>query len=884
MDTGMPMGGLGSAFTLTPAGTTPALSLLNGVHVTAPEGEPVRLRNLFFAERETDAPIEVVDPAGVLRINRYQPLRRGDGQPWLRGSETPDEVRSAIAAMAAHPTLYRENEPALKRWHVGLSPRTTACLGRGASPLLSRSLLLDVFGGTLSLRTRFAGSLTGDMEAAVLAGQSAYPSKDMRYAALYPVAETDYASGSHALGIKVRSFSPVISGDERACSLPVSVTEVVLENPTSCPLEATLAWTLENLVGDQIIKARPGVQDAWFRLVRTASYQHGEILRSSLEGGEGGRKALGLRLGQAEGGLEGDLAGSMALLLECDTPGSGFYATVNPSAYASEEESLVAEALRTGRIMPWHADILPSGRERRMGALCATVVVPPGGKRSLAFALALDFPHIRMRGFSSEKKYTTHFPQPEGRSDAIALEALARREDYLGRIAADHAAAGSLGGLPGLLGQAPDEGARARFETMLVNSLGFLADATVWDVEDRFWVRECADYPFFNSLDVYFYGSFSVLRLLPRLDGCVLREFSRAVLAGDPTPRRFWEYSHHPYADLPDPRHEGPRGVPGAVPHDMGSPFDPAPDAYIWHNVKHWKDLAPKFLLMVWRHYRLTGDKAFLADCREACFSALDYLSRMRGPGESIPLTDGTDDTFDNLASHGISVYCGSLWVAALFAGAAIAEETGQTDLAEEWRAQGHLARRDLERNLWDEEAGGYRFYRIPETAAVNDHVFADQLLADLWLDLLGLPAITPQPRRVRAAKMVLENNFRRNSPGVGAANLCARGGDALPAFQAQDIWLGVQYSLAAAALKAGEAAGAWELLEAQYQNLYEKARIPFGAPEGFNATTSGSSESPSGAASRQGPAPLHYTAGRYLRPGMVWVFAWPFGKPDISG
>jgi uncharacterized protein (DUF608 family) len=316
----------------------------------------------------------------------------------------------------------------------------------------------------------------------------------------------------------------------------------------------------------------------------------------------------------------------------------------------------------------------------------------------------------------------------------------------------------------------------------------------------------------------------------------------------------------------------------------MGSPFDPAPDAYIWHNVKHWKDLAPKFLLMVWRHYRLTGDKAFLADCREACFSALEYLSAMRGPGESIPLTDGTDDTFDNLASHGISVYCGSLWVAALFTGAAIAEEFGRADLAEEWRAQGHLARRDLERNLWDEEAGGYRFYRIPETEEVNNHVFADQLLADLWLDMLGLPGITPEPRRARAARMVLENNFRKNSPGVGAANLCARGGGALPAFQAQDIWLGVQYSLAAAALKAGEAAGAWELLEAQYQNLYAKARIPFGAPEGFNATTSGSADIPSGDPSRQGPAPLHYTAGRYLRPGMVWVFAWPFGNSDLPG
>jgi hypothetical protein len=50
--------------------------------------------------------------------------------------------------------------------------------------------------------------------------------------------------------------------------------------------------------------------------------------------------------------------------------------------------------------------------------------------------------------------------------------------------------------------------------------------------------------------------------------------------------------------------------------------------------------------------------------------------------------------------------------------------------------------------------------------------------------------------------------------------------------------------------------------MEAQYDNLYRKARIPFGAPEGFNATVSATA--------------LQYTAGRYLRPGMAWVFAWP--------
>ena len=862
MDTGMPMGGLGSAFTLTPAGTTPALSLLNGVHVTPPEGTPLRLRNLFFAEREVDAALEIADSGRILGMNRYQTLLRGNGQPWLTGNESPEQLKATVAAMASHSGLYAENEAALKRWHVTLSPRTAACLTQGASTELSRALLLDVFGSALRLKPRYTASLTGDVEEKRLAGQDAYPADGMEYSGLYPVCETVHSSGAHSLSLRVRSFSPVICGDERACSLPVSVTEVILENPSPRPLEATVAWTLENLVGDQVIKARPGVQDAWFHLVRTATRQRGEVLRERMDGDH---SALGVRLFREGNGADADFSGSMAMAMECESAHTGCYSSAHPSFYACDEDKIVAEALSTGRITPWHEDILPSDRERRMGALCATVVVPPGGTCTVAFTLVLDFPGIRMKDFASKKKYAAFFPEQDKRATAIAFDTLARRKDYRRRIAADHAALDGLGGIPGLLAEAPSDEARARFKTMLANNLGFLADATVWDVEDRFWVRECADYPFFNSLDVYFYGSFAVLRLLPRLDGSVLKEFARAVLAGDPSLRRFWEYSHHPHADLPDPRHQGPRSVPGAVPHDMGSPFDPEPDAYIWHNVKHWKDLAPKFLLLVLRHYRLTGDKAFLESCREAVFASLKYLADMRGPGETIPLTHGTDDTFDNLASHGVSVYCGSLWVAALFAGATIAKETGDAGAAEEWRALGELARRDLAQNLWDEEGGYYRFYRIPATGEICDDVFADQLLADLWMALLDLPEIFPAERRARAARTVLETNFRKNSPGIGAANLCKRDGGALDSFQAQDIWLGVQYSLAAAACRAGEFQGAWELIEAQYDNLYRKARIPFGAPEGFNATASSTA--------------LQYTAGRYLRPGMAWVFAWPSGR-----
>jgi len=101
-----------------------------------------------------------------------------------------------------------------------------------------------------------------------------------------------------------------------------------------------------------------------------------------------------------------------------------------------------------------------------------------------------------------------------------------------------------------------------------------------------------------------------------------MRNFADAVLASNQNIRRYNSYVNLPFADLPDPKLEGPRAVRGAVIHDLGSPFDAAPDAYDWHNVKEWKDLAPKFVLLVIRHYQMTGDISVLSYCRDAVYAA----------------------------------------------------------------------------------------------------------------------------------------------------------------------------------------------------------------------------------------------------------------------
>lgn len=177
------------------------------------------------------------------------------------------------------------------------------------------------------------------------------------------------------------------------------------------------------------------------------------------------------------------------------------------------------------------------------------------------------------------------------------------------------------------------------------------------------------------------------------------------------------------------------RAVRGAVIHDLGSPFDIQPDAYSWHNVKEWKDLAPKFILMVYRHYQKTGNREVVESCWEAILESLSYLESLIEPGDQLPLTRGTDDTFDNLSSHGISIYCASLWAAGLKAASSLAELMGNADMAIELEAKSSAVVAEVEESLWDEERGYYHFFVTP---IQTKHLTGEGAEA---LNAMGIPA-----------------------------------------------------------------------------------------------------------------------------------------------
>ena len=825
--TGIAVGGIGSAYTVTPAGTTPVMHFLPGIQVRGEEQCDLKLNDFYFKESVQGAPLMVADAAQIyLKLSNF-PLLNTKGEALVPEGLNEEEIAKLLETATKKGDLYAANEESLNRWRIEWSRRVEAMLAsNNRTARFQRLWLIDFFDGLLGEKpdgmidgepdSGRQGSLTGED----CSGQKGYAPELMEYTALYPVSATEYVS-KKTIKIRKLQLSPVLPGNERMSSLPVSANIFELENPTNKTREITIVQLQGNMCGYNVLKDRHGVQDSSFVLQPNARFPLAETYGQVQTDG---RNTIGLEFYTKKFLEESDCAGRMAIAATWN-PGVIAQASVKPMFYAQDKEAVLKGALLSGRVSKNWVKNVYSGREIMAGALCLTIELPPNTKARVQFSLALDFPLIRMNGLTSVKKYTEFYPDPDRRIKPMLsefIEAIPRMETAI----------------PANYNRLVPERSSGNFRTLAINTLSFLAEATVWDKEDRFLIRECADYPFFNSLDVYFYGSFSLLALLPRLDGCVMKNFADAVLAANPQIRRYHSYVNLPFADLPDPKFEGPRAVKGAVIHDLGSPFDAAPDAYDWHNVKEWKDLAPKFVLMVVRHYQLTGDISVLTYCRDAVYAAMQYLEKLVEPGQVFPLTHGTDDTFDNLASHGISVYCGSLWIAGLRAAAKIAETLGDIDRSNHWNGWAADAQRVFHEVLWNEKEGYFYFF-VDKKLGTNEDVFADSLIADTYLRLLNLEPIMDTKKAKRTLTKVYNTNYKKNSPLIGAANLVRKDGSPLDEFnfQAHDVWTGIQYSLATAMYMHGMKREAEDLIEAQFRNLYKEAKIPFAAPEGFNGS-----------------------------------------------
>ena len=117
-----------------------------------------------------------------------------------------------------------------------------------------------------------------------------------------------------------------------------------------------------------------------------------------------------------------------------------------------------------------------------------------------------------------------------------------------------------------------------------------------------------------------------------------------------------------------------------------------------------------------------------------------------------------------------------------------------------------------------------------------SDDFFTDQLIADLYLKIVGLDCINTLEERKKILRAIYSKGFRNSEPILGFSNVIKRNGESHRQYQAQEIWVGVQYSLVASLFTTGMKSEAISLLCGLYDTFYNRLRIPFAIPEGIIA------------------------------------------------
>ncbi|KAK0606726.1 hypothetical protein LWI29_003472 [Acer saccharum] len=336
----------------------------------------------------------------------------------------------------------------------------------------------------------------------------------------------------------------------------------------------------------------------------------------------------------------------------------------------------------------------------------------------------------------------------------------------------------------------------------------------------RFLYLEGVEYIMWCTYDVHFYASFALLALFPKIELNIQRDFAKSVLSEDGRKVKFLAEGN-----------TGIRKVRGAVPHDLGT-HDPwnEMNAYNIHDTSRWKDLNPKFVLQVYRDFAATGDMSFGVDVWPAVRAAMEYMGQFDRDGDSLIENDGfPDQTYDTWTVHGVSAYCGGLWLAALQAAATMALQLGDRPFAELCKSKFLKAKLAYEEKLWN---GSY--YNYDSGSSNNSKSIQADQLAGQW-----------------GGRMGAVNGMHPNGK---VDETC---------MQSREIWTGVTYAVAATMIHAGMEKEGFAAAEGIFNAGWSEEGYGywFQTPEAW--TIDG-----------------HFRSLIYMRPLAIWGMQWAISMP----
>ncbi|XP_051118072.1 uncharacterized protein LOC127242544 isoform X2 [Andrographis paniculata] len=371
----------------------------------------------------------------------------------------------------------------------------------------------------------------------------------------------------------------------------------------------------------------------------------------------------------------------------------------------------------------------------------------------------------------------------------------------------------------------------------------------------RFLYLEGIEYIMWCTYDVHFYASFALLELFPKIELSIQREFAAAVLSEDTRKVKFLAEGNW-----------GIRKVKGAVPHDLGT-HDPwhEMNAYNIHDTSRWKDLNPKFILQVYRDFAATEDLSFGVDVWPAIRAAIEYMEQFDRDNDGLIENDGfPDQTYDTWTVHGISAYCGSLWLAALQAAAAMAQQLGHLEFADKCKNTFLKAKSAYVAKLWN---GSY-FNYDSGSSSNSKSIQADQLAGQWYTAASGLPDLFDDCKIRSSLQKIYDFNVMKVGEGrMGAVNgMHPTGKVDDTCMQSREIWTGVTYAAAATMIHAGMTEQAFATAAGIFITGWSEEGFgySFQTPEGW--TTNG-----------------NFRSLIYMRPLAIWAMQRALLNPKVG-
>lgn len=663
-----------------------------------------------------------------------------------------------------------------------------------------------------------------------------YPVGAGDYAALYPKSWFDYRTDDFPAHVTVEQFSPILPNNYKETSYPVAVYRWHAENPTSKPVTVSVLLSWTNMLG-------------WFRDSRrnfSSALNEGDYNRFASESLSSGAMK-GIVFERNRGTKELNPWDGQMTIAALESPGVeiSYVTTFSPDGDGSEVWSTFS---KDGSLPNSNAPWLSSG-ERIAAAIAVRFTLQPGEKKIIPMTISWDLPVFE---FGLGRKWTRHYTNFYG---ATGKNAWAIARDALQNAAKWSAAIDAW--------QAPyvnDESKPLWYRGMLFNELYPLADlGSMWgrpvgaapNKPETYSFMECFDYPFYETLDVRFYGSMPLIKFWPNLEKQVMRDFSDTV-PQNLTDRMMWIWKslqehHNVFRE---------RKTLGAVPHDMGVPNeDPffRVNQFSWQDTNGWKDLNSKFVLMIYRDYVWTGstDTSFLKYTWPSVQQALVYLGKFDRDGDGIPDNDGyPDQTYDEWVVRGDSAYSGSLWLASLRAAEEIAKKLGDAPAASHYHELFAKGQSSYINKLWNGQ-----YFRYDTQSDYKDSIQADQLAGQWYADVTGLGDIVPRDMRSKSLKNIYDFNVMKFANGeMGAVNGIAADGKLITTNeQVQEVWTGTTLALAGFMLGEGMKDEAYRTAWGIYHVSYETKGYWFRTPEAWDITG-------------------NYRASMYMRPASIWA------------